>query len=115
MQRSRSAIADDARPLLFEIIIEWCVFRDFRLGVFDSVVSRRCRFKFGIARDGVAQFLLACFELRPDLRIKQPGEKTVVGFPTILDAEKILSRLPCILKRAGAVSQLPPLAPIKDD
>ena len=31
-----------------------------------------------------------------------------------MDAEKILSCLPCILKRAGAVDQLQHLAPVKD-
>ena len=98
---------------MFEIVVKRRVFRDLSFGTFDSIVCGGRRFQLGIAPNCVTQFLLARPECGPSLWIQQPGEITVVTFSIVLVAEKIVTRLPCILKRARAVSQLQHFAPVK--
>ena len=79
-QRARLAITDYARSFLFEIIVERRVLGDLGLRAFDSIVCSSGRFKFGIASGicRIAQFLLAGFELRPNLRVQQSGQMIVL-------------------------------------
>src|SRR5207247_4607009 len=66
-----------------------------------------------ITRNRVAQFLFARCERRPGLWIEEASQITIVAFPVVLIAEKIIARFSCVLERARAIRELQHLAPVK--
>jgi hypothetical protein len=63
----------------------------------DPVEGRKCGFEFRIAVDRVAQLLLARFQRRPDLRIKQSSQITVITFAVVLIAKQVIAGFACVL------------------
>src|SRR5207244_852040 len=97
------AVTNSDRTFLLQVVIHWRVLCNLGLGTFDSIVSRKSRSEFRVASNRVTQFLFARLQRRPDLRIKQSGQITVVTFAVVLIAEQIVACFPCVLERSRAV------------
>ena len=107
VESARRAIARLRAPAeLLEIIVDRQNFRRFLLRLFDLVEQRIYALR-------ICEFLLSIFDRAPDIGIQQSRDITIVTFPIVLDAARILLCATFVLERARAPRVQKRFAPIK--